>query len=63
MDYKLREKFFAELDKEKMELLNPVTKMLDEKFSKEINCPLCGAKNDRHVCLFLKNKVVENLNV
>ena len=35
MDYKLREKFFAELDKEKMELLNPVTKMLDEKFSKE----------------------------
>jgi len=28
MDYKLREKFFAELDKEKMELLNPDLELL-----------------------------------
>ncbi|MDC1447503.1 class I SAM-dependent methyltransferase [Candidatus Thioglobus sp.] len=55
MDHKLREKFFAELDKEKMELLDPMTKMLDKKFSKEINCPLCEAKKDKHVRLFLKD--------
>jgi hypothetical protein len=33
MNYQLREKFFAELEKEKEQLLNPETKMLDEKFS------------------------------
>ena len=37
MDYELREQYFIELDKEKKELINKETGLLDEKFSKIIS--------------------------
>jgi 2-polyprenyl-3-methyl-5-hydroxy-6-metoxy-1,4-benzoquinol methylase len=55
MDYKLREQYFIELDKEKKELINLETRLLDVKFSKTINCPLCDAKETHNEQLFIKD--------
>lgn len=55
MDIDLRKQYFSALEKELEELINPKTGLLDEKYSKIINCPLCGSKPDRHRQLFIKN--------
>ncbi|MCG8571678.1 MAG: class I SAM-dependent methyltransferase [Spirochaetes bacterium] len=54
MDIELRKKYFKELNKEKKELLNKKTGLLDKKYSKEINCPLCNAHSEKHAQLFIK---------
>ena len=55
MDYELREIYFSELEKEKKELLDKDTKMLSEKYSKIISCPLCNSDNKNHEVLFIKD--------
>lgn len=55
MDYELREEYFKELDKEKKELINIESGLLDEKFSKIINCPSCNAEYELHEELFIKD--------
>ena len=54
MDHKLREQYFIELNKEKKELINKTNGLLDQKFSKTIDCPQCNAKKDEHEKLFIK---------
>ncbi len=55
MDYELREQYFIELEKEKKELIDEKSGLLNTKFSKEINCPLCNAKKQYHKNLFIKD--------
>jgi 2-polyprenyl-3-methyl-5-hydroxy-6-metoxy-1,4-benzoquinol methylase len=55
MDYELREQYFIELDKEKKELINKETGLLDEKFSKIINCPQCSSVDKYNEQLFIKD--------
>uniref|UniRef100_UPI0040480F9C methyltransferase domain-containing protein n=1 Tax=Aliarcobacter sp. TaxID=2321116 RepID=UPI0040480F9C len=55
MDYELREIYFKELEIEKKELLDCNTNMLSTKYSKIIDCPLCGSKKEIHEILFIKD--------
>lgn len=55
MDINLRKQYFNALEKELKELINPKTGLLDEKYSKIVNCPLCGSKPNWHEKLFVKN--------
>lgn len=55
METELRKLYFETLEKEIKELINPTTGLLDEKYSKIINCPLCGALPSFHQLLFVKN--------
>ena len=55
MDFELRERYFVELDKEKRELINKQTNLLDNKFSKIISCPLCDETHKNNEQLFIKD--------
>jgi transcription elongation factor Elf1 len=55
MDFELRERYFVELDKEKRELINKQTNLLDNKFSKIISCPLCNETHKNNEQLFIKD--------
>mgnify|MGYP001326874707 CR=1 FL=1 len=48
MDKELRNKFFKELDKEIKLLIDCETGFLSEKFSIEVNCPVCISSKDHH---------------
>lgn len=54
MNSALRKLYFAELEKEIAELVDPETGKLAEANSALIDCPLCGAAADRHEELFVK---------
>jgi 2-polyprenyl-3-methyl-5-hydroxy-6-metoxy-1,4-benzoquinol methylase len=47
-----RDRYFAAKERELEELLDPATGMLSERFSRVINCPLCGSA--RQTVLFVK---------
>jgi 2-polyprenyl-3-methyl-5-hydroxy-6-metoxy-1,4-benzoquinol methylase len=47
-----RDRYFAAKERELEELLDPATGMLSERFSRTIDCPLCGG--DQHSLLFVK---------
>jgi len=55
MDNNLREKYFKQLEIELKELIDPNTNLLSEKYSKIINCPLCGSSSKSQEQLFIKN--------
>ena len=55
MDKELRNKFFKELDKEIKLLIDCETGFLSEKFSIEVNCPVCISSKNHHSLLFVKN--------
>jgi len=55
MDYELRKQYFIELEKEKKELIDSKIGLLSEKFSRNIDCPLCNAKMQNHETLFVKD--------
>lgn len=54
MDEEKRREYFRLLDLEIGELIDKKTGMLDEKYGKTINCPLCDAGKEQHEKLFVK---------
>ncbi|MDQ5821937.1 MAG: methyltransferase domain-containing protein [Actinomycetota bacterium] len=44
-----RDRYFAALERELDELVDPQTGMLSEQFSRRIDCPLCGSHDHRQV--------------
>ncbi|MFH1894728.1 MAG: class I SAM-dependent methyltransferase [Patescibacteria group bacterium] len=55
MDTVLRKKYFQTLEKEIETLVSSKTGLLDRKYSKIINCPLCNSRPSYHKNLFVKN--------
>ena len=55
MDHNLRNKYFAELEKELQELIDPETGWLNLRYAELIPCPLCGAATGSHEKLFINN--------
>ena len=49
-----RDRYFAALERELDELLDAETGMLSERYSRLIDCPLCGAAADSHERVFVK---------
>lgn len=55
MDHELRSRFFKALEEEIHLLMDPGTGKVSDKYSRVIDCPLCGKNKDSNEFLFEKN--------
>jgi len=55
MDHELRARFFKALEQEIQLLMDPETGKVSGKYSRNINCPLCGEDEQSNELLFEKN--------